>query len=301
MSPFTEKIRRKKWDPLVRDEFYTQYSDIENIVEQINEQFAGKTVYCPCDNWKISKFVEYFETHFSDLGLKRLIATGIDNSFEKGYYYDSETDTRTELDTPLMFQSLFCQKFWKDADIIVTNPPFSACTEFLDYIFNYNKQYLCIAPLTQFTTKHFRQFLDGNMSVVGSTRQFINPEGKMYNLANIFWITNLDDTKNPELELTKTYDDSFWKFDGTDIINVDSYKDIPKDYDGVVAVPMSYVLHHNPEQFELVREIDSTGKSHIRTSGVFEGYHNGKAIFSRVLIRRKDSDRIEKLKEHWFW
>ena len=117
-------------------------------------------------------------------------------------------------------------------------------------------------------------------------KSFTEPDGKTTKIGNVFWFTNIDHKKRNEfLTLTEKYDPAKYpKYDNYDAINVDKTVDIPKDYAGVMGVPISYLMHHNPEQFEIVGELNHGSDNEF-------DYANptieGKVKYARILIRRK--------------
>ena len=118
------------------DEFYTRYSDIEKEVIHYKDQLKGRIVYCCCDDYRWSNFVKYFKDHFSEFGLKMLIATNFnigDGAYR--YDYDGEKETIEKLKGNGDFRSEECTKI-KDMEgvIVITNPPFSLFREFIDWL-----------------------------------------------------------------------------------------------------------------------------------------------------------------------
>ena len=118
------------------DEFYTRYEDIEKEVIHYKDQLKGRIVYCCCDDYRWSNFVKYFKDHFSEFGLKRLIATNY-NIGDGAYRYDFDgvNEVVEELKGNGDFRSEECTKI-KDLEgvIVITNPPFSLFREFIDWL-----------------------------------------------------------------------------------------------------------------------------------------------------------------------
>lgn len=123
------------------DEFYTAISDIEAEVNNYWEQLKGEVVYCPCDDYRWSKFVEYFKTNFSKIGLKKLIATNYDiGDGAWKYTYDGISETIEQLKGDGDFESEECTKIKNsEATIIITNPPFSKFRTFFQWMYDENK------------------------------------------------------------------------------------------------------------------------------------------------------------------
>ena len=130
------------------DEFYTQLSDIEKELQYYKQHFKGKVVYCNCDDPNASNFFRYFFDNFKQLGLKKLIASGYkpENS-EQGIWSEYLGEGNAVIE-PLKgdgdFRSDECVELLKQADIVVTNPPFSLFREFVAQLVEYNKKFLIL-------------------------------------------------------------------------------------------------------------------------------------------------------------
>src|SRR3989338_7541356 len=142
-----------------KDEFYTQLGDIENEIKHYKDQFRGKVVFCNCDDPKESNFVKYFSTNFEHLGLKKLIATHFKeaNLFTRESPYklvytgdknSNRTPDPSEFMTEMIsngdFRSEECIELLKEADIVVTNPPFSLFREYVAQLMEYNKKFIIL-------------------------------------------------------------------------------------------------------------------------------------------------------------
>ena len=280
------------------DEFFTQFSDIENELSHYKEHFKGKVVYCNCDDARQSNFVKYFQVNFDQLGLKKLIATGYkkDSRGIKLVYDSDHKDANVEeLEGNGDFRSKECVKLLDEADIVVTNPPFSIASLYMQQLIKHEKKFLIIGPLHLIKYKDtFPYFMKGLLWLgVNCVKSFTEPGGKTTKIGNVVWYTNLDVKKHYEkLVLTEKYDNAKYpKYDNYDAINVDKTVDIPKDYAGVMGVPISYLMHHNPEQFEIV----GTTENGLCDKALWinpEEKHNepfidGKKKYTRILIRRK--------------
>lgn len=260
------------------DEFYTQYCDVENECKHYIKEYEGKIIYLPCDSEK-SAFWEYFVNHFKDFKLKRLTATHYN---DEGNTYRLDYNGVETLKTPLQgngdFRSEECTKIKDESDIVITNPPFSLFRDFIVWVSN--KKYLVIGFKTAQSYRICVQMIKdnnfwGGCNYNGSTMCFINKEGLKITI-NAMYYTNMDnEKKHKNLLLTAEYEPSKYpKYDNYDAINVNRIKDIPKDYYGVMGVPVTLLSHGwNPEQFEIINNLDP--------------YINGKKLFIRLLIRRK--------------
>ena len=265
------------------DEFYTQLTDIEKEVVHYVDFFEGKTVYCNCDDARESNFFKYFSNRFEELGLKKLIATGYkENGHGVVLVYegdkngnrmvDDEEIQVTELQGDGDFRSDECIEFLKEADVIVTNPPFSLFREYVKQLMDYDKKFLIIGDKNCITFKEiFPLIKDGKMWVgmkpMGGSLWFPSPEqhgakskkfidGVLMSEVPCSWFTNIDNKKrNTPLDLYKTYighEDEYPKYDNYDAINVDKTSDIPMDYDGVMGVPITFLDKYCPKQFEII-------------------------------------------------
>ena len=255
------------------DEFYTMLSDIENELSHYKEHFSGKVVYCNCDDPRWSNFVKYFQINFDALGLKKLIATGYRKNCRglKLIYDSSSKDANVEeLEGNGDFRSEECVELLKQADIVVTNPPFSLFREYVAQLVGHGKKFLILGNFNGVTFKEIFPLIKNNKLWLGcgqtSATWFQVPEdtenqfakyvdGKKMVPVKACWYTNLDHKKRHEfLTLTEKYDPAKYpKYDNYDAINVDKTVDIQKDYDGVMGVPISFLDKYNPEQFEIVQ------------------------------------------------
>ena len=240
------------------DEFYTRLEDIEKELKHYTEHFKGKVVYCNCDDANRSNFFKYFSTNFQKLGLKKLITSGLkDNgtgvvAIQKGNdidIYDGNGDFRSEE----------CIEFLKEADIVVTNPPFSLFREYVAQLMQYGKKFLIIGSMNAITYKEIFPLIKENKVWMGATcfnggaTHFIAPielydaekmsnpknayfeNGKfMWRVNGVRWFTNLEHSKrNEELILYKHYNPTEYpKYDNTDAIEVGKVAEIPMDYEG---------------------------------------------------------------------
>jgi len=251
------------------DEFYTQLSDIEKELGHYKDHFKGKSVFLNCDDPTESNFWRYFSMNFEFLELSKLVATHYER--DKPSYKleitadvngDGKTDNRDMVKTPLKqngdFRSPECIELLKEADIVVTNPPFSLFREYLTLLMEHNKKFLIIGNMNAITYKETFKFIKENGLWLGvmSPKEFMEPSGNIKKFGNIKWFTNLDTKKrHEELILWKTYkgnEADYPTYDNYDAINVDKVKDIPVDYDGVMGVPITFLDKFNPEQFEII-------------------------------------------------
>ena len=259
------------------DEFYTQLADIECELKHYTPQFEGKTVYCNCDNPDTSNFTKYFKDNFDALKLKRLISTGYDaNGRGKALDYDGQGKT-TELQGNGDFRSEECVELLKQADIVVTNPPFSLAREYFKVLFDNNVKFLVISPQNAITYKEIFPYIIQGKLWLGHNmvHDFVQPDGNVKKFGNISWFTNMETNKqNYPKCLIKSYNTTDYpQYDNYNAINVDKVKDIPYDYEGVIGVPITILndlcsdglLHFEAPMRERERERVRTESSNSDT------------------------------------
>lgn len=315
------------------DEFYTQYSDIESELFNYTEQFRGKTVLCNCDDPRVSNFFKFFANNFEYLGLKRVVTTCYKNiqpdlfssgQGEKAVYliYDgnggkpipdfSKVDVRP-LEGDGDFRSPECVELLKQADVVVTNPPFSLFREYIALLEEYGKKFLVIGNQNAITYKDiFPLIKDGRLwlgctygdmkfmvpdwSEPTKTRYWQDESGQKWkSKGNTCWFTNIDHKRRHEdLVLYKRYNpEAYPKFDNYDAINVDHVSDIPYDYDGVMGVPISFLYKFNPDQFEIVEfRKGSDGKDLVYSTRGGAG-HSHSSEYSSVDVDRRVDEQSE--------
>jgi len=294
------------------DEFYTQIGDIERECSRYREQFKGKVIFLNCDDPVESNFWRYFALNFTRLGLKKLIATHFDR--EKSTYKleligdmneDGTVNNDDIVKTPLKqngdFRSPECIDILKEADIVVTNPPFSLFREYMAQLVEYNKKFLVIGNKNAIASKEIFRFIQDNKFWTGyrgfaggmwfyTTEDSENYdkiiEGKKLKNVPSIWYTNLDTTKrHEELVLYKSYrSEDYPKYDNYNAINMNKVADIPVDYNGVMGVPITFLDKYNPDQFEIIG-IDRYMEDNPNYGKRFT--INGKEIYARILIKRR--------------
>ena len=142
------------------DEFYTQLKDVEKELIHYKMHFKDKVVLCNCDNPTWSAFWKYFHLNFSELGLKKLISTHYDReeaTYKMEYTGGDDNDIEVGVKTPLEgngdFRNQECINLLDEADIVVTNPPFSLFREYINVLIEHNKQFLIIGSFNNITYK----------------------------------------------------------------------------------------------------------------------------------------------------
>lgn len=316
------------------DEFYTQLSDIENELKHYKHHFKDKIVLCNCDDPRISNFFHYFSYNFEQLGLKKLITVCYKNQ-ERDLFSQNDCETAIYLEysgeknggtiptveeigvKPLKgdgdFRSEECIKLLKQADIVVTNPPFSLFREYVAQLIEYNKKFLIIGNQNNVTYKEIFALIKQNKMWLGfksgdmafkvpldseprETRFWIDETGQKWrSLGNICWYTNLDISKRHEnLILYKTYnEEEYPKYDNYNAINVGKVDTIPFDYEGAMGVPITFLDKYNPDQFEILncndfRKFEAVPEKSHGLIKDKEGAINGKPTYVRILIRNKN-------------
>lgn len=307
-----------------KDEFYTQLSDIKSELKHYKEHFKNKVVFCNCDDPRVSNFFHYFSYNFENLGLKKLVTTCYKDQ-EKDLFGIEETENAVFLEytgdkngnnipdaeeigvKPLKgdgdFRSKESINLLKQADIVVTNPPFSLFREYVDQLVKYEKKFLIIGNINAITYKEIFKLIKENKAWLGinmgrGISGFIVPEhyelygtetnvdsfgNRIISPNNCLWLTNLDTFKRHEdIVLTKTYygnENEYPHFDNYDAINVNKTQDIPMDYEGVMGVPITFLHKYNPEQFELIKFRKGNDEKDLSI--------NGKCPYFRILIKNR--------------
>lgn len=320
-----KNIGLSKANKAKQDEFYTQYNDIQKELNAYLEYnpnvFKNKTILLPCDDPEWSNFTKFFAQNFERFGLKKLISTSYANDkksdvlvqlslfeSESPQYDKSKTNTHGKifvldadndhsgridindlkwnyLDGDGDFRSEEVKKLRNEADIIVTNPPFSLFREFMNWVLEANKQFLIIGNINAVTYKEiFPLIKDNNVwlgeSIHSGDREFrvpnsyplnasgtrIDEMGNRYiRVKGVRWFTNLDHGRRHQpLELMTMKDNlkfskhkeirefGYLKYDNYDAIDVSFSDSIPSDYKGIMGVPITFVDKYSPEQFMIL-------------------------------------------------
>ena len=307
-----------------KDEFYTQLSDIESELKHYESHFKDKVVFCNCDDPRNSNFFVYFSHNFEKLGLKKLITTCYKNQendlfiqeeAEKAvfleYYGDKNGNKIPDAEEigmiPLKgdgdFRSKESIELLKEADIVVTNPPFSLFREYVEQLVKYEKKFLIIGNINAITYKEIFKLIKENKAWLGinmgrGISGFIVPDhyelygtetridesgNRIISPNNCLWLTNLDTYKrHQDIVLTKTYygnETEYPHFDNYDAINVNKTQHIPSDFEGVMGVPITFLHKYNPEQFELIKFRKGNDEKDLSI--------NGKCPYFRILIKNR--------------
>jgi len=274
-----------------KDEFYTQLSDIERELKHYKSHFKNKVVYCNCDDPRVSNFFHYFSYNFEKLGLKKLITTCYKNQssdlFSQNdsehaicleYEGDKNGNNVPDLDEIGIvhlkgdgdFRSKESIELLSQADIVVTNPPFSLFREYVAQLIDFDKKFIIVGHQNAITYKEIFNLIQENKiwlgyGFKGGAAHFINnhyedyatagdhKEG-MIRVSGVVWFTNLDINKRHDnLILYKEFNtEDYPEYDNYDAINVNKTKEIPMDYAGVMGVPITFIDKYNPDQFEII-------------------------------------------------
>ena len=345
-----------------KDEFYTQLTDIERELQHYWQHFRDKVVLCNCDDPYESNFFKYFALRFNQLGLKKLICTCYNGSPVQGnelmidfgdfqdepkkiaykveitevkdlngdgavdlgdvqYLLQNDKNVCTILKTG-DFRDPECIELLKQADIVVTNPPFSLFREYIGQLMKYGKKFLIIGHQNAITYREVFPLLQSNQvwlgyGFKGAAAHFTSPyddiatagdhRKNMIRVSGVNWFTNLEIPKrNEEIDLICKYTpEEYPKYDNYNAINVSRTQDIPRDYDGIMGVPITFLDKYNPNQFEIVWQASGNTRASAPSSILQEvgykshpedrggcGVINGKRQYSRILIRNKHPQKI---------
>ena len=298
-----QRAKRQK-----NDEFYTQLADIENELRHYGEYFRDKVVYCNCDDPRISSFFHYFSYNFERLGMKKLISACYKNqqrdlfsrhdseraiwleyegNMKGGRVPDVEDIGVREFEGDGDFRSAESIELLEQADIVVTNPPFSLFREYVAQLMEHDKKCLIIGNMNAITYKEiFPLIMNERLwmgpSITSGDRKFGVPDHYPLNAATsgidkdgqrfvrvkgVRWFTNLDHAKrHEELILYKRYSpEEYPTYDNYDAINVNKTAEIPMDWDGAMGVPITFLDKWNPEQFEIMGITDRDNNSGLKT------------------------------------
>ena len=300
-----------------KDEFYTQMTDIERELQHYWQHFRDKVVLCNCDDPYESNFFKYFALRFNQLGLKKLICTCYNGSPVQGNelmidFGDTEEEPKkvaykveiTEVkdlngdgavdlaDVQYLlkndknvistlktgdFRDPECIALMKEADVVVTNPPFSLFREYIGMLVDLDKKYLIMGRMSALHYSEIFPLIIQNKlwcgfnfnfsavykapyeNVLEANRKFViskglNPDDNYIKVPAICWYTNLDISKRHEsLDLVCKYSpQEYPKYNNFDAIDVSRVQDIPVDFDGIMGVPDTIMGQYNPDQFEIV-------------------------------------------------
>jgi hypothetical protein len=327
-----------------KDEFYTSLRDIELELKHYTGHFEGKVVYCNCDDPRSSNFFRYFSANFERLGLKKLITTSYrsqdvslfgQGDSDRAVYLEYTGDTSSsgvpkaeEIGIKLLtgdgdFRSAESIGLLQQADIVVTNPPFSLFREYVAQLVEYEKKFVIIGNMNAVTyIEIFPLFQNNKMwygpSIRSGDREFRVPDdypltaagsrvdeygNKYVRVKGVRWFTNLDfPGRHVDLELQRRYcPDAYPKYANFDAIEVSRAVDIPFEYDGLMGVPITFLDKYNPDQFDIIGSSKTLGRpmSQIAEKGTYQqggprfylsnGDGTYRRMYERIVIRHKKS------------
>ena len=292
-----------------KDEFYTRREDIEAELSYYPDAFRGCIVYCNCDSLD-SQFAAYFADNFQRLGLRSLWVSGLCPN-RVCWFYEMQMPgvwNKRAVASDGDFRSNACICLLQQADVVVTNPPFSLFRPYVALLMQYQKQFLILGNINAVT---FREIIphirDGRIWLGGSIhsgdRMFYVPDdydlyaagcgidagGRKYiRVKGVRWFTNLDyPERHTPMVLTAVYhgrESQYPKYDNYNAIEVSKTAQIPKDYSGVMGVPITFIDRYCPEQFEILG--DSRYHDGCETANDIN-YLNGRLTYRRLLIKRR--------------
>jgi hypothetical protein len=322
-----------------KDEFYTQIVDIERELRHYRSQFKGAVVYCNCDDPYVSAFFEYFTKNFEFFGLKKLITTCY-KSRRLDFFSQNDSEEAIKLEylggapnslptpdnigvTPLRgdgdFRSQECIEILEEADIVVTNPPFSLFSEYVAQLVEFDKKFIIIGHQNAITYKEVFPLVKENRVWLGygfkrNMAHFIAPhyadtasdadhKDGMIRVSGVVWYTNMDhDKRHEELILVKRYygnEAAYPTYDNFAAIEVSRTQDIPGDYYGAMGVPITFLDKYNPDQFEIIGSFNAGSHAEeigaVKTETITKGktiMWNGPVVnkipyYKRIVIRRR--------------
>ena len=292
-----------------KDEFYTQLSDIERELQHYWPHFRGKTVLCNCDDPYESNFFKYFALNFNQLGLKKLTCTcyngspvqgselllhfeGFDTEPRKLAYKVEITEVKDENGDGAVdlsdvryllqndrnvlsllqtgdFRSRECIQLLAEADVVVTNPPFSLFREYIGQLVRHGKKFLIVGHQNAITYKEVFPLIKDNKvwlgyGFKGAAAHFYSPyedtatagdhRKDMIRVSGVTWFTNMDIPKrSEELDLVCRYSsEKYPRYEDFDAIDVSDSLAVPFDYGGIMGVPITFLYFFNPLQFEII-------------------------------------------------
>lgn len=307
--------------------------EISAYLDYNPDVFRGKTVLLPCDDPEWSNFTKYFAQNFERFGLKKLISTSYavnSKTYKEGYqptlfetrdpqFDEVKTITHGKIFTLTRdktgdrqinvedlewhylegdgdFRSKEVTELRNEADVIITNPPFSLFREFLAWIVESGKQFVIISNLNAITYKEIFPLIKNDEMWLGNgfhagnayfstpfAKEYAdgvyNPETGLVKFRNVCWFTNLDHgrrhqplplmTMQDNLRFSKHRQikgkESYDRYDNYDAIEVPFTDAIPSDYQGAMGVPISFLDKYSPEQFEILGITDRDNNSGLKT------------------------------------
>ena len=279
--------------------------EINAYLEYDTDVFRGKTILLPCDDPEWSNFTKFFAQNFENFGLKKLISTSYaveSKIYKEGYMpslfetqnpkfdeaktrikgkifvldHDTNNSGRIDIDDLQWeylegdgdFRSDEVRKLRDEADIIVTNPPFSLFREFIAWIMEGKKKFLILGNMNAITYKEIFPLIKENkiwLGTVSGAKEYIKPDGGIQKMGNTYWFTNLEHGRRHQPLQLMTMEDNlkfsrhkdikgkeYQYYDNYDALEVPYTDAIPNDYENVMGVPVSFLDKYCPEQFVIL-------------------------------------------------
>lgn len=302
------------------DEFYTELPYIEQeisaYVEHNPDVFRDKTILLPCDDPESSNFTKYFLKNFAEFGLRKLISTSYGQP--RGKVLTVENPDLDNLEWEYLegngdFRGDEVTRLRDEADIIITNPPFSLIREILSWIMEGNKQFVILGTINVIGYKDVFPLIKDNKIWLGATsrnkimafrlppdQQVAKANKKIAERMGFFgnytivngccWFTNIEHGRRPQPLALKTMAENlqyskhkkirgaaeYPRYDNFEALEIPFSDAIPSDYEGVMGVPLSFMAHYDPARFEI---LGFSGKMHLKV--------NGKITYKRIFIRHR--------------
>lgn len=302
MRKTNEGLRAVKKDP--NDEYYTLAEDVQQELRWYEQCFKGMKVYCNADNRHRSEFAKFFEANFERYALNELIASEyVPNGHGMMWRFDGTVWEETELNGDGSWDSYECLGEVNANTAVVTNPPFSQIKHLLPTVEALGAKIVLLGPKTAIGYKEIAPLISNGKVFMGANqgaRKFEvppehpkgkkEPDGAYYATAPNLWFTNVEhEQRRREYPLAFRYSpDDYPKYDNMDAIHVGKSAHIPKDYEGEMSVPISFLSHLNPDQFELVGTARQVQRERLGKNA--DPKLNGEEVFARLIIKHRQKE-----------
>ena len=277
------------------DEFYTKAEDVQAGLAPYEQVFRGRRVYCNCDDPDRSAFVKFLQDRMMDWGITEVTASHYSDRHPVSDFRAtlSEGTARRRLRGNGDFRSPEAIELLDEADIVTTNPPFSLLREYVALMMEHGKRFLIIVPLHAVTYRDIFPLIRDGVLVARDLHSstFTMPEGGERHISAL-WLTNLGDPypRKRFVPSCSFSPETHPRYDNFDAVEVRRSVLVPKDYDGVMGVPISFITRYNPRQFEIVGMARAGGGEDL-SGGLWRGGEknnpvlHGRSLFDRILIR----------------
>ena len=291
------------------DEFYTKTDTVERELKHYGSKLRGKVIYCNCDDYRSSNFYKYFKHNFSRLGIREVITSNYSETGESFLTrYDGTREEVLKLSGTGSYtgeQDEAVVAALQDAHVIITNPPFSLFKQFIPFLINNAKDFIILGTINAVTYVDIFPYIRDGLIYPGinfnTSEEFYVPDeyegvvntsrdgcGRLIStISNIAWYTTFRTcSKSLPVGDVKYNPITHPTYDNYDAIEVSRVKEIPSDFIGVMGVPVNYLSHYSPAEFEIVgsnrgRNQDPSGYYGRST------FLNGRETYKRVFIKRR--------------